>query len=279
MRIVTFISLLFLVCSAFAGEKESYKSLDEFHAAKAQWDAAVIKVQEGKSASLTESEAALNAMMTSWAKVPEELQKARYDELNRVWFRMAELSVKLGKYEPALTYLNNEMQYQYARDTKVFLSGQNRSFFLDVIKLEATVLGHLGSSYYPRLIDHFLMPVKLKENGLDDFVAMESTTEDEQNGISIPALPAGEDRKIIYLLVSDDKGNYSVKDSIQLIGKEGDKTRIVIAKNHDTPEVALGGITHRVDLKNGIPIKYIPLPTPYIKLKITDKGFEEVARK
>jgi len=255
---------------------DDYAALDNFHAAKARWDAATGDVAMKKTGALAAAESAFTAMLSAWSKVSPELQKARYDELNRTWYTMAELSANRGEYKRALGYLDSEMRYQYSRNNRVFLSGQNRSFFRNVIKLETKILGHLGRKYYLNTIDYYLMPVDVDHDGMDEFVAMECTSADEEAGITIPPLPENEERKIIYLLASDEKGDYAVKDSVQLIGKPDKETRIAVLEAENPPVVALGGITHRVKIKDGVPFKYLPLPTPFIKFKVTSKGFEEI---
>jgi len=270
---VTFILFSSLACAAV--DKEAYDLLEEFHSARTEWAAAMVEAKQTKD--LKGLDAALDNMQSAWASVPAELQKARYDEWNRTWFEMAELSANFGDYDRALDYINKEVLYQYSRDNKVFLSGQNRPFFQTVVCLEAKILGHLGRKKYFSAIDCYLMPVDAAGTGTDYFVALESTAEDQERGISIPPLPKDTARKILYLLAPTANGDYVVKDSVQMIGK-AKGTRVVLNERGGAPTVTLEGVTHTVELNDdGIPVKYDPLAVPLVRLAVTAEGFREAS--
>jgi len=250
--------------------------LDKFHEAKAKWDGEVAKVDHGKAQDLEEVTNAFNAMVNAWSNIPISVQKERYFELNRTAFIMAKLNSQKGRYERALSYLNEEMQFQYqhAEGRKVFLSEQNQNFYQEVVKVEAQVLGHLGRSYYLNSIDYYLMPVGPSLSGkLNSFVSMRETSADEEYNITIPPLPKDQDRKILYLLAPDQNGDYAIVASTQLIGFIGKKVLISLSESTSTPTLTLSGITNTVEMKEGVPFKYIPVPSQSVKLEVLPTDF------
>lgn len=272
-------TLLAVLLTVFAFGLPAYADnspLDKFHEAKAHWDGEVAKVNQGKTQNLEEVTTAYNDMMKAWSDVSMPIRKERYFELNRTAFIMAKLNSEKGKYERALGYLNEEMQFQYqhAEGRKVFLSEQNQNFYQEVVKVEAQVLGHLGRNYYLNSIDCYLMPVGSSQSGkLNSFVSMRETSADEEYNITIPPLPKDQDRKILYLLAPDQNGNYAIADSIQLIGFIGKKVQISLSENTSIPVLTLTGITNTVEMKEGVPFKYTPVPSQSVKLEVLPTGF------
>ena len=273
----TILLVVLLTVSAFWSFANADNSpLGKFHDAKAQWDEEVGKVDHGKTSNLEQVTDAYNALLKAWSNVPTAVQQERYFELNRTAFTMAKLSSEKGKYERALSYLNEEMQFQYqhAEGRKVFLSEQNPNFYQEVVKVEAQVLGHLGLNYYLNSIDCYLMPIGPWQSGkLNSFVSMRETSADEEYNITIPPFPKDQDRKILYLLTPGTNGNYSIVDSIQLIGFIGKKVQISLSQSTTTPLLTLSGITNTVEMKEGVPFKYVPVSSEIVKLEVLPTGF------
>ncbi len=152
-------------------------------------------------------------------------RKGGVDQLNRMWLDLAEAAAKKRLYKEALAFLEREYDYQYQRNSPAFLSGQNRTFFVSVIQFEAEILGALGRGFYPTKTDHFIMPLDVNGDGVDEFVALEQTTSDEQNGVSLPAIPKGKVRNIFYLLERTQESKYTIKESIEILGAPGKGTK------------------------------------------------------
>lgn len=267
------ISSILLFCAASPMTDEL--RIEAFRKALGAEDQALFEFQKSDSGPPNEVEAAINAAFSAWANLPESSKPGRYDQLNRKWFELAQVCAQKMLYQEALEYLNKEVAYQYIRNDGTYLSGQNRDFFRDVVLLEADVLGHLGRSYYPRLIDHYLMPVDVNGDGIDEFVALERTTADEERGIDIPALPTGGERKILYLLMQSTGGRYVIKSSVQVIGLVDKKSETGFVQTEQGQVLSMSNVTHLVHLDpEGIPDKYVPTSKSYVQFRLTADGFE-----
>jgi len=254
---------------------EQYEAIDNFRSAGKAWSQAIDEFTKSASTSTAEITAKADAAMKAWAALPVDSKSGRLDLITRFNFYAAQACAKKGLYQESLVFLNREMWLEYMRtDTKTFLSGRNAFFFQDVVKLEAAISSHLGHGYYPEGIDHYFMPLGSSKDGLmDRFVAMYTTDSDEQYNITIPPFPKDQDRKILYLLAPDQNGNYGIVDSIQLIGFIGKKVKILFSGSSVVPLLTLSGITSTVEMKEGVPFKYMPVASHIVKIEVLPTGF------
>ena len=155
----------------------------------------------------------------------------------------------------------------------IFPMGQNHQFFLTVLRLEAKILGHLGSQYYASNVGNYLTPVEV-QGRLDEFIGVEPTLTDEQSGITIPPLPHRNERRILYWLTPLKDGNYDVKDSTQIIDRIGNPARITVLRGRP-PVVVVSDVTYRVQERGGFPVEYTKCVAPFLRFQLTSKGFSE----
>jgi len=266
------ILLAFLLCKATADAQISPDE-QKFFAKRTAWLNVLPTGDKPDTTDLSEIEARGLATTKEWEALPPGTRAGVAPSIYLWWFETASVAADRGNYQKALEYYNREMSIRYA--TGSLLRHKGRSFVLTAIRLEADIVGHLGLRGYPTAIDHFLLPVELRVNGMKAIVAMEETADDDQNGVEIPPRPEGKDRKILYLLTADRNGKYQVVDSVQLIGRLDKGTRITVGQSGGIPLLALGGISDRVIVKNGIPIKYVPVRERTIRYAVTVKGLEE----
>ncbi len=202
--------------------------------------------------------------------------------LNRVWLSQARNFARVGRYREALDALDQEMAHH--RKPGIRLTNQNRYLFRTVIVLEAEILGHLGPKYFPKDMDHFMARVDVDRDGTDEFVALERTVVDEEFSLPIPPLPAETERWVLYLLTArmpDRK--YAVQATQQVIGRAEVRDPIAVADEGGLTVATLQPVTHLVELlqvaevRQWVPVKYIPWPELMVRYEVAKTGFRQLA--
>lgn len=255
----------------FAADDEA--RIQTFIDARAKWDRSLRAFERNPNDDGTDAETATRNAFQAWERLPEGSKSGRYDQLNRMWYELSTAFAAKKKFEKAFRCLQSEIAYQKKRTSRLFPAGQGQEFFLTALRLEATILGHLGRKYYTSEVGYYFIPIE--QNGApDDFIATEATTADEQKGIQVPDLPDGKERKILYWLVADKNGDYYLKDSVQFIDDVRNPADVRVLQQQQ-PIVIVKGATHRVQLRNGIPNTYTELPDHTLRLQLNKSGFAE----
>jgi hypothetical protein len=270
-------ALLALIIGVGVAGATDLSELHQFREARRRWGAIESRLADKRQVTSGELGSAAEQLLAVFSKLSESDKAAYRDHLNRVWITQAWVLAAEGKYERALEKLDQEMLYQYERGGGKYLSGQNRTFLRNVVILEADILGHLGRGYYPRGIDHFLVPADVNGDGVDEFIAMERTREDVESSVTIPALPAGNERQIVYLIARGTADKYSIIASVQVIGEPDQRDTIAVEETSNGVVTVMHNVSHTMELnEDGIPRRYVRRDNPTVRFRVTLNGFEEI---
>ncbi len=221
-------------------------------------------------------------VLVEWNKLSEDERRHRFvDTIDSVRLVQARALADQGHYREALDKLNAEVAYQYTRESKAYLGWRGPHEFQALVCLEADILGHLGRTAHLENPDHFIAPVHVAGDDLDEFVAMEQSTADEVKSITIPPLPQGEEREIVYLLQAGGDGRYHVATNLQFIGRNGGRGKIEARDSDGSAAVILHRVTHEVEVYHDIPVhdvpaRYVPLTNDTVTLNVSREGLTKI---